>query len=76
MHIDDLIEDRAKKGDGLYAIAYALLKAANAQERMAREIRDLGNAGAMGPFGAIEGLGMQIEKAAQIVADAIPQPEE
>lgn len=76
MHIDDFIEDKAKKGDGLFAIAYALLQVSEAGAFAARELRRLGNAEATTPFGALEALGMQIEKAAQIIADAWPTVED
>lgn len=71
IHIKDLFEERARKGDGLFAIAYALVDLADSQEATARALKKLGLADAATPFGAIEALGLQIEKAATIVGDQL-----
>jgi hypothetical protein len=60
MHIQDICEDKARNGDGLFAIAYALLEIADAQNSMSVHLKNLGNADASTPFGAIEGLAMHI----------------
>lgn len=70
--IQELFENKARKGEGAYAIAYALMVLADAQTDSARAIQKLGLAGASTPFGAVEALGIQIEKAAEIIAAAIP----
>ena len=68
-HIKDLFEDKARAGDGSFAIAYALLDLADAQAATSRALFKLGLADASTPFGALEALGMQIEKAAEILGD-------
>ncbi len=70
-HIMDDFEDKARAGDGAFAIAYALLELAKHQKSTAKALQDLGNGDAATSFGATEGLGMQIEKAANIIADRI-----
>lgn len=60
MHIHDICEDKARAGDGLFAIAYALLEIADAQNSISVQIKNLGNGSASTPFGAIEGLAMHI----------------
>ena len=72
MHIQDFFEDKARKGAGAVAIAYALMALADAQAASARAIQKLGLGDASTPFGAVEALGMQIEKAAEIIARAMP----
>lgn len=67
-HIKDLFEDKARAGDGSFAIAYAVLDLADAQVATARALNKLGLGDASTPFGALEALGMQIEKAAEIIA--------
>jgi hypothetical protein len=58
---------KACTGDGAFAIAWALMDLSDSQEATAKAIQKLGNADAATPFGAIESLGMQVEK----IADAI-----
>jgi transcriptional regulator with XRE-family HTH domain len=67
-HIEDLCEDRAREGDGAFAIAYALLKLARAGEKTAKALEQLGSGDATGEFGAVEGLGVKIVEAAEIIA--------
>lgn len=67
--IKDLFEEKARKGDGAYAIAYALIDLSDSQEATAKALQRLGNGGASTDFGAIESLGMQIEKAANILGE-------
>lgn len=57
------IEDKAFDGPG-YAIAWSLLKLAEAQDRTATWIKNLGNADAATPMGGLEALG-------KVLADAI-----
>lgn len=72
-HIEDLFEDRARKGDGAFAIALALLKLAEAQERTARALNKLGLAEAATPLGAMELLAKEVggvREAISAVAEA------
>lgn len=68
-HIKDFCEDRARKGEAGFAIAYALLDLADAQEATVKALNRLGWNDAATKMGALEGLGLQIEKAAQIVGE-------
>ena len=62
---------KAKKGDSSFAIAYALLKLAESNSRIASGIFALGNGNAATHFGAIENLAMKLEQAATVLASAI-----
>lgn len=57
--LEQTIERKAKT-NGEYAIAYALLKLADAQQSTAYQIRNLGNADAATPMGALEAFGLHI----------------
>jgi hypothetical protein len=72
-HFQDMCEDRARKGDGVFAVAFAILELARAQERTATQIKDLGMAGAHTPFGAIEALIMQMKETGETLARAITE---
>lgn len=79
-HLDRFIEERARAGDGAFAIAYALLELKNAQVQTARALNKLGLADASTPFGAIEMLAKELKDTAQsisetgmAIADAISQ---
>jgi hypothetical protein len=54
-HIRDLCEEKAYE-DGLYAIAFALLKVADAQSSLATQVSNLGTGNATTSMGAIEFL--------------------
>jgi hypothetical protein len=69
--IKDVFEAKARNGDGAFAIAYALIDLADAQEATARALQKLGLADASTHLGALEALGMQIEKAATILGDQL-----
>lgn len=71
VHIEDVFEQKARAGDGSFAIAYALLQLAQAQDRTATQIKNLGFADAMTPFGAIEALNMQIKETGELLAEAL-----
>lgn len=71
LHIKDLFEKKARAGDGLFAIAYALVDLADSQEATAKALKKLGLADAATDFGALEALGMAIERAGQSIADQI-----
>jgi hypothetical protein len=70
-NIRDIIEKKARAGDGTFAIAYALLDLSDSQEATAKALQRLGNGSASTDFGAIEALGMQIEKAAQMLGEQL-----
>lgn len=70
-HFQDMCEDKARKGDGTFAVAYALLELARAQERTATMIKHLGLADAGTPFGAIEALCVQMKQTGETLAHAI-----
>lgn len=63
--------EKARKGDGAFAVAYALLELADSQAATCRAIQRLGTGDAATSFGAIEALGIQVEKAAKVIADAV-----
>jgi len=71
MHIEDFFEDKARGGDGRYAIAYALLKLASAQESTAVHIKYLGNGNAATTMGAIEAYGMHIGEKLNTLSEAL-----
>jgi hypothetical protein len=70
-HIQDFCEDRARKGEGAFAVAFALLELARAQDRTATALKNLGNGDAATPMGAIEALGAVLKDGAEQIADAI-----
>lgn len=69
--IENRIEEAAAHGNADWALAYATLRLAKAQERTARAIILLGNADAATPMGAIEALGKHIGEAIDRIADAV-----
>jgi hypothetical protein len=66
----EIIEDKAEN-DGLFAIAAAILDLADAQGATARALRDLGNADAGTPMGAIEAFGVVVSEGLEGLALAI-----
>lgn len=58
--LTNLFEEKARGGDGLYAIAYALMEIAGAQREVAVHVKYLGNGDAATTMGAIEAFGMHI----------------
>jgi hypothetical protein len=69
--IREIIEEKARKGEGAYAIAFALLDLSDSQEATAKALNRLGNGNASTDFGAIEGLSMQIVQAAEALGGHI-----
>ncbi len=65
IHIQDLCEDKARAGDAGYAIAYALLELADAQQKTAIAITRLGLNDAATPMGAIEMLSLETKRIAE-----------
>jgi hypothetical protein len=68
--IDDVIEEKARTDSG-YAIAYALLKVAEAQKTVATHIKYLGVGDAATTMGAIEFLSVHIGEKIDNLASAI-----
>jgi hypothetical protein len=58
--LEDLFEDKARAGDGLYAIALGLLKLSNEQERLTKKVGQLGFDGPGGNMGAFEYIGVKL----------------
>lgn len=69
-HIEDYFEERARSGDGAFAIAYALIELKNAQMQTARALNKLGVGDASTHFGALENLAMELKGAANAVSEA------
>lgn len=72
-HIQDYCEEKARSGDGAFAVAYALLELATAQDRTATMLKHLGLADATTPFGAIEALVVQLKETGETLATAIQE---
>jgi hypothetical protein len=74
----DLFEERARKGDAGFAVAYALLDVADAQYAIREALRSLGNGDTATKMGAIEnlagkvaGLSISLEGIGTSIADAM-----
>jgi hypothetical protein len=76
MHVHDFCEDKARKGDGLFTIAFALLELADAQKDLAANVSRLGNGNASTHFGAIEAFGMHIGEKLDALTIAIADNKE
>lgn len=72
-HIQDICEDKARAGEGLFAVAYALLQLAEAQQRLAVHVKYLGNGDASTTMGAIEAFGMHIGEKLDALTTAIQE---
>jgi hypothetical protein len=70
-HIEDLFEDKARQGDGSFAIAYALLKLATESGNISYQLGRLGLAEAATPMGAVELLSLQLKETGEGIADAL-----
>jgi len=64
----DLIEQEARTDSG-YAIAYALLRIAEAQDRTATQLKYLGTGDAASTMGAVELLAMELKGVGQALAE-------
>ena len=71
--IHDFFEQRARAGDGAFAIAYALLNLTDAQIATARALNKLGVSDASTPFGAMENLAMELKRAGESVSGAVSE---
>ncbi|AHE55690.1 hypothetical protein [Sphingomonas sanxanigenens] len=70
-HIEDVCEERARKGDGSFAIAFAILQLARAQERTATALTRLGLNDAATEMGALENIAYQMKITGETIADAL-----
>lgn len=70
-NIEDFFEAKARGGEGAFAIAFALMKLASAQDRTATWVKHLGLADAATPLGAIEALMVQLKETGETLAGAI-----
>lgn len=61
-HIEDFCEDKARAGDGSFAIAFALFRLADAQKDTAYQLGRLGLGDAASPMGALEHLTLHISQ--------------
>lgn len=71
--IRNLFEERAGGGEGLFAIAFALLELASAQESVAIHLKYLGNGDAATTMGAIEAFGKHIGEKLDDLTTAIAE---
>lgn len=71
VRVQDLIEDKARNGDGLFAIAYAILELSEAQQSLANQVKYLGNGDAVTTMGAIEAFGANIGEKLEALARGI-----
>lgn len=70
-HIEDLFEDKARAGDGSFAIAYALLRLTGEQKNTAYQIRQLGFGDAATAMGGIEHLTLHLTRTGEAIAEAL-----
>lgn len=66
-HIQDFCEDKARNGDGAFAIAYALLELAEAQKNTATQLKFLGTGDAATTMGAIELLASEVKHVSEAI---------
>lgn len=74
-HIEDFIADKAR-ADGGYAIAYALLKLADAHQSLACHVKYLGGGDNADSRGAVEWLGIKVGEGLSELAGAIRERDE
>ena len=65
----DYFEAKALKGDSGFAIAYALLELADAQEMTAMKLGRMGFDGPTGSAGGLEGVSLSLEDIAKSIKD-------
>lgn len=70
-NLRDLFEEKARKGDGAYAIAYALMDLSDSQEATAKALNRLGLGDASTRMGAIELLASEVKSASQSIAESL-----
>jgi hypothetical protein len=72
-HTYDYFEEKARAGDGAFAVAFALLELADAQNKTAKALDQIGfNDGGQpnGPSGTTEKIAMELAR----IADALERP--
>ncbi len=65
----DYFKEQALGGDSGFAIAFALLELANAQERIALKLGRLGFDGPSNSAGGLEGVSLSLEDIAKAIKD-------
>lgn len=70
-HIEDVCEEKARAGDGSFAIAYALLRLADEQKQTAHQLAKLGFNDAASPMGAVEHLTLHVSRSLDAIAEAL-----
>lgn len=65
----DFFEAKALKGDSGFAIAYALLELADAQQMTAMKLGRMGFDGPSGNAGGLEGISLSLEDIAKSIKD-------
>jgi len=70
-HIEDLFEDKARKGDGSFAIAFALMQIARHQKSLAYQVQSLGLGNAASPMGATEFLATSVRDVGDAISSAL-----
>ena len=60
--IEDVFEDKARAGDGSFAVAFALMQLTREQKRLADKLGQLGFDGPGMNMGALEYIGVQIRE--------------
>ncbi|MEO5492955.1 MAG: hypothetical protein ABIR08_02890 [Sphingomonas sp.] len=58
--IEDVFEDKARAGDGQFAIAFALMALAREHERLANKVGQIGFDGPANNMGALEYIGVRL----------------
>lgn len=66
----EFFEERARAGDGAFAVAHAVLSLTDAQLATTRALNKLGFADASTPLGAIENLALELKQGAERIADS------
>lgn len=70
-NIEDMFEDKARAGDGQFAIAFALMQIAREQKSVATHLKYLGFGNAASDMGALEFLAVAIRDGAEGVAGSL-----
>lgn len=69
--IREVFEEKARAGDGAFAIALAIMDLSDSQEATAKSLQRLGNGDASTSLGALEAHSMQIVAAAEALGSHI-----
>lgn len=70
-HIEDVFEERARAGDGMFAVAYALMQVSREQKAIAYQIGRLGLGDAASNWGAIELLSKSVSDAGEHISRSL-----